>query len=69
MDHSSVFGPTPHGGSVISKLLGFVGMIVGGGFGWWLGAHYGIMTAFIAGTVGTGVGLYVGKRLADMLIG
>jgi uncharacterized membrane protein YeaQ/YmgE (transglycosylase-associated protein family) len=50
-------------------LLGLVGATVGGGFGWWLGARHGIMTAFILSMVGTGVGLYIGKRIADMLIG
>jgi signal transduction histidine kinase len=44
-------------------------MTLGGGFGWWLGAHHGIMTAFILSIVGTGVGLYIGKRVADMLGG
>jgi len=44
-------------------------MTLGGGFGWWLGAHDGIMTAFILGIVGTGVGLYIGKRAANMLGG
>lgn len=52
----------------MSKLLGLVGATVGGGFGWWLGARHGIMTAFILGVVGTAVGVYAGKRLADMLI-
>ena len=57
------------GGFAISRLLGFVGMTVGGGLGWWLGARHGIMTAFIVSVVGTGVGLYVGKRVADTLGG
>ncbi len=51
----------------MSKLLGLVGATMGGGFGWWLGAHQGIMTAFFISILGTGVGLYLGKRLADML--
>ena len=53
----------------MSKLLGLVGATVGGGFGWRLGARHGIMTAFFLSIVGTGVGLYAGRRLADMLIG
>jgi hypothetical protein len=61
--------PLRKGGSAISKLLGFVGATVGGGVGWWLGALHGIMTAFIVSMVGTGVGIYVGRRVADMLGG
>ena len=53
----------------MSKLLGFVGASAGGGVGWWLGAHIGFMTAFFISILGTGVGLYIGRRIADMLIG
>src|SRR5438128_2552846 len=36
--------------------------------GWWLGAPVGIMTAFIASMVGTGVGMYAGRRIAGLLL-
>ncbi len=42
---------------------------MGGSLGWWLGARHGIMTAFIISMVGTGVGLYLARRLADTLGG
>jgi hypothetical protein len=51
------------------KLLGFVGMTVGSGLGWWAGAHLGTMTAFMLSMVGTGAGLYAGGRGADRLGG
>jgi hypothetical protein len=37
--------------------------IVGGWIGWWLGDHVGLMTAFILSMVGTGFGMYFGRRL------
>ena len=52
----------------MSKLLGFVGASIVGSAGWWAGAHVGLMTAFIGSVVGTGVGLYAGRRLADELM-
>jgi hypothetical protein len=52
----------------MTKLLGFVGASIGGSAGWWAGAHGGLMTAFIACVVGTGAGLYAGRRLADELL-
>lgn len=50
------------------RVLGFVGMSVGGGIGWSLGSHVGVMTAFMLSVVGTGAGLYAARRLADALI-
>jgi hypothetical protein len=49
----------------MSKLLGFVGATIGGSVGWWIGGHVGLMTAFCLSMVGTGVGIYAGRRLAD----
>lgn len=46
------------------KLLGLVGATAGGWLGWAAGAPIGIMTAFLLSMVGTGVGLYVGYRIA-----
>jgi membrane protein YqaA with SNARE-associated domain len=50
--------------ALMSKLLGFVGTFLGSSVGWWLGAKVGIMTAVLVSAVGTGVGLYAGRRLA-----
>jgi uncharacterized membrane protein YeaQ/YmgE (transglycosylase-associated protein family) len=49
----------------MGKLLGFVGATVGSYLGWWIGSSYGIMTAFIVSMVGTGVGIYAGRRVAS----
>ena len=46
----------------MSKLLGFLGMTVGGWLGWALGAPISIFTAFILSMVGTGLGLWAAQR-------
>ncbi|MFZ5625542.1 MAG: hypothetical protein ACOY71_14140 [Gemmatimonadota bacterium] len=46
------------------RLMGFVGGMVGSAVGWWAGRHAGVMTAFILSMVGTGIGLYLGRRWA-----
>ncbi len=56
-------------GSVIEALLGFVGATLVGAGGWWIGEHVGVMTAFILSTVGSGAGLYFGRRLAREHLG
>ncbi|MEO6528923.1 MAG: hypothetical protein ABIP93_20060 [Gemmatimonadaceae bacterium] len=48
----------------MGKLLAFVGATVGSYAGWWLGSGAGIMTAFMLSMVGTGVGIYAGRRVA-----
>ena len=52
----------------MSKLLAWVGASVGGAVGWWAGDRIGLFSAFILSIVGTGVGLYLGRRMADMLV-
>jgi hypothetical protein len=51
----------------MGKLLGFVGATLGGAVGWWIGDQVGMMTAFIVSIVGTGVGIYLGKRVAAQI--
>jgi hypothetical protein len=51
----------------MSKLLILLGASVGGAIGWWLGARVGIMTAFVVSMLGTGIGVYVGRRIATSL--
>ena len=48
----------------MNKLIGFVAATIGSYAGWALGARFGIMTAFMLSMVGTGVGIYVGRRVA-----
>jgi hypothetical protein len=49
------------------KLLGFVGATVGGYAGWAIGALAGPFTGFVVSMIGTGFGLYWGRRLAQNL--
>ena len=53
------------GSHLMGKLLGFIGATLFGAVGWWLGAFVGVMTAWTLSAVGTGVGIYVGKRMAS----
>lgn len=48
----------------MNRLLGFAGATIGSYAGWALGAGVGVMTAFLLSMVGTGAGLYAGRRLA-----
>ena len=49
----------------VTKLGAFLGATVGGWIGWYLGAFVGTFTAFIISIVGTGFGMYAGRRFAD----
>ena len=49
----------------MTKLLMFLGSTVGGYIGWWCGERVGFMTAFIISMVGTGAGMYFGRRVAQ----
>ena len=48
----------------MTRMLGFVGAIIGGYAGWALGALIGTFTAFIVSMIGSGFGMYWGRRLA-----
>jgi hypothetical protein len=50
------------------KFCIFVGVNAGGYVGWSLAQNYGIMTAFIASGLGSGVGVYLGWRLARAVL-
>ena len=49
----------------MGKLFSFIGATVGGYAGWALGAPVGITTAFIVSMVGTGIGMYYGRKIAQ----
>jgi hypothetical protein len=49
----------------MSKLFMMIGSTLGSYAGWWLGAHAGVMPAFIVSMVGTGLGIYGGRRVAQ----
>ncbi|MBI2408766.1 MAG: hypothetical protein HYV19_10740 [Gemmatimonadetes bacterium] len=44
------------------KLLGFVGSVVGGYAGWYVGAPFGFFAGFLTSTIGGGVGIYYGRK-------
>ncbi len=47
----------------MSKMFAFIGSMVVGYAGWFLGEPFGMFTAFVLSIVGTGVGIYVGRRI------
>lgn len=48
----------------MTKLIVFGGGTLGGYVGWWLGAYAGFFAAFMLSMVGTGIGMYAGRRFA-----
>jgi cadmium resistance protein CadD (predicted permease) len=46
----------------LGKILVFLGATIGGAAGWWIGAHFGFMTAFFVSIVGTAAGIYIARR-------
>ena len=48
----------------MTKLMVFVGATPGGSIGWWLGDYAGVFAAFMLSMVGTGIGMYAGRRFA-----
>lgn len=52
----------------MSRMLSFIGMTAGGWIGWAIGAPVSIFTAFIISMVGTGIGLYVARRISKFLL-
>jgi hypothetical protein len=46
------------------KLYSFIGATVGSYAGWAVGAPIGFTTAFMISMVGTGLGIYAGRRVA-----
>lgn len=48
----------------MQKLLAAIGAFAGSSLGWALGAHLSLFTAVVLSAVGTGVGIYYGRKLA-----
>jgi hypothetical protein len=49
----------------MGKLFSFIGATIGSYAGWALGARVGFTTAFMVSMVGTGIGIYFGRRVAQ----
>lgn len=47
----------------MKKIMVTIVAILGNWFGWWVGDHFGLMTAFTLSMVGGGLGIYFGRRL------
>lgn len=47
----------------MSKILTLTGATLGGWLGWWAGDQIGLMSAYLLSVVGSGIGLYAGRRL------
>ncbi|MEO7455123.1 MAG: hypothetical protein ABIY52_02605 [Gemmatimonadaceae bacterium] len=50
---------------MLTKLIVFITTTVLGSIGWWLGERFGFMAAFSLSIVGTGLGIYFGRQLAQ----
>jgi len=48
----------------MTKMLGLIGMTVGGWIGWAIGEPISFFTAFVLSMVGTGFGLYLGHKVS-----
>ena len=48
----------------VTRLYTFVGTAIGSYAGWYVGAAFGMMTAFMLSIVGTGVGFYFARKVA-----
>ena len=49
----------------MNKLLNILGLTLGSWAGWALGEHISLGAAVIGGAIGTGVGLYLARRIAQ----
>jgi hypothetical protein len=54
---------------MLLKLLPYLAMSAAGWFGWWLGRHVGLFTAYIVSILAAAAGLYYGRRLAKQVLG
>lgn len=50
-------------------IFAMLGTFIVGSFGWWLGARINLGVAVILGSIGSGAGLYYGRKLFDDLLG
>jgi hypothetical protein len=52
----------------MGKVCGSLGAFIGSSVGWWIGSGAGMMTAFAVSMIGTGLGIWAGRKLADHLV-
>lgn len=51
----------------MKRLFDLIGMTIGGWLGWFIGAPISIFTAFIISIIGTGVGIYVTRKVTRQM--
>lgn len=49
----------------MTRAIVAVSTFVLGSLGWYVGEFFGLFAAFVGSMIGTGVGIYYGKRLAE----
>ena len=49
----------------MTKLLITCSTFIVSSIGWYAGERFGMFTAFVCSIIGTGVGVYAGRKLAD----
>ena len=52
----------------MSGYFAFIGASLGGWLGWIVGAHVGLMTAYVFSVFGTAAGVYFGRQAAGSLL-
>lgn len=67
--HTRVASPDVARLQHVKKILSLAGSVLVSSLLGWAGGQYGMMTGFMLGTVGTGLGMYAGYRLAVHLEG
>ena len=53
----------------MEKIITTLGAFIFSWLGWWIGAQISIMTAFMVSMVGTGFGIYAGRRVTRHYLG
>lgn len=56
--------PVPTRASTVNRLLGFIGLTLGGWVGWAIGMRLSFGAAIFLSILGTAFGLYLGRRIA-----
>lgn len=51
----------------MQKAIALVTTTAASSVGWWLGAHAGIFTAFVASMLGFGAGIWAARRVVDWM--
>jgi len=50
----------------MKAIIVIVAASIGGWAGWWLGYHWGLFSALVLSMLGTGAGVYFGRRFNQM---